>query len=293
MKRWGFWAMAALMVSGAWAGTAAAARSTAPTLAAIRAVLHNAHELGTPSEHLSLMGKPVTVSDGAGGTLTAVAAVRFPTADGYGQYVLFWHDATLVGSQNLTPLPRLGPEAVQLRIVRSGPDRITIKFARYKKTDPLYAPSLPPGYVTYAWKKGRLVASGPVPTGTGNGLAMVLGNPPTPAITWQFLPAGTLSQGVGASVAATAIPNGWILTRLEFIGGPHLLVSETPEQAMTTTRPRADGSFSMGQDGEVITFLFPDPPGRWLHQTVRFVFLYQARGVVHVVSSHPFPFPHE
>jgi hypothetical protein len=62
------------------------------TRSAILRLLKDAHEVGTWGEHLALMGRIVTVSDGHGGTLTAVPAVRSPTANGDGQPVLFWHD---------------------------------------------------------------------------------------------------------------------------------------------------------------------------------------------------------
>ncbi|MCL6594662.1 MAG: LppP/LprE family lipoprotein [Firmicutes bacterium] len=149
------------------------------TRSAILRVLRRAEEVtpGHPrgdGEHLALLGKIVSVPDGHGGTLTAVPAVRYPTADGYGQLVLFWVGRRLVGSNNLTPLPDLGPEAVSLAVVRAGPDRIVVRYARYRASDPMYRPSLPPGYVTYSWDGKRLVASGPVPRGAVDGLTMRL-----------------------------------------------------------------------------------------------------------------------
>jgi hypothetical protein len=149
------------------------------TLSAVVRVLGRAEEV-TPGHprgdgvHLRLMGRIVSVPDGHGGTLTAVPAVRYPTADGYGQLVLFWVGRRLVGSDNLTTLPDLGPEAVSLAIVRTGPDRIVVRYARYRPSDPLYRPSLPPADVAYSWNGRRLVASGPVPRGAVDGLRMRL-----------------------------------------------------------------------------------------------------------------------
>ncbi len=128
----------------------------------------------TTGEHLHLAGKVVTVPDGFGGTLTAVPAVRFPTADGYGQLVLFWHGRTLIGSDRLAGLSNLGEESSQLKIVASGRGFITVRFWRYKPTDPMYAPSLRPLDVTYRWTGKGLRASAAVPMDSGNSLGMRL-----------------------------------------------------------------------------------------------------------------------
>ncbi len=129
---------------------------------------------GPTGEHLQPFGKIVTVPDGFGGTLTAVPAVRWPTADGYGQMVLFWHDRTLIGSMRLATLPNLGEEAAQLQIVGSGTDYVTVRFWRYRPQDPMVAPSLPSEDVTYRWTGHGLAASAAVPKESGNGLAMHL-----------------------------------------------------------------------------------------------------------------------
>jgi hypothetical protein len=144
------------------------------TRGAILQVLSRAQEVGTKGERLALFGRIVTVPDGHGGTLTAALAVRFPTADGYGQLVLFWHDKAFLGSDNLTRLPNLGPEAISVDIARVATNSITLRFARYRPNDPMVAPSLPPGFVRYSVRHGRLVASGPVPKGATNGLTMEL-----------------------------------------------------------------------------------------------------------------------
>ncbi len=126
-------------------------------------------------EHLAIAGKTVSVPDGFGGTLTAVPAVRFPTADGYGQLVLFWHNETLVGSDRLAKLPSLGEESAQIKIVAWGTGYVTVRCWRYRPTDPMYAPSLTPEDVTYRWTAKGLRASAAVPMDSGNGLGMRLG----------------------------------------------------------------------------------------------------------------------
>ncbi len=130
---------------------------------------------GPTGERLEPFGAIATVPDGFGGSLTAVPVVRWPTADGYGQMVLFWHDRTFLGSMRLAKLPNLGEEATQLKIVGSGTGFVTVRFWRYRPQDPMYLPSLPSEDVTYRWTGHGLAASAPVPKESGNGLAMSLG----------------------------------------------------------------------------------------------------------------------
>lgn len=157
-------------------GSSMAAAQSSLTRSEVLSVLNSSYEMSGSSrtgEHLGLSGKIVTVSDGHGGTITAVPAVRFPTADGYGQLIVFWHNNQLIGSQSLTRLPLLGYEATMVAIYHSGPNSITLKFTRYKPSDPTCCPTLSPGYVTYHWSGKSLVASAPVPSGVGNGMRMM------------------------------------------------------------------------------------------------------------------------
>jgi|GEM_PF-3012679 len=174
---------ASLALAAGIAPIAGAASYVAPSHTAILKVLARANEIAPGAsahctshcEHLGLAGKIVVVRDGHGGWITAVPVVRWPTADGYGQYVLFWHDTTFVGAETLSKLPGLGPEAAQLGIVRGGLNRIVIKFAVYKKSDAMCCPSLPPVKVTYWWNGKAMVRSGPIPSGAvGLHLSMVL-----------------------------------------------------------------------------------------------------------------------
>jgi len=43
------------------------------------------------------IGDPVTVPDGASGTLTAIIGRRSPSGDGTGQLVFFWHNSSFLG----------------------------------------------------------------------------------------------------------------------------------------------------------------------------------------------------
>jgi len=77
----------------------------APSYTAVVHLLSSAEEfslqhgrLVPTGEHLAIDGKAAVVPAGGGTWLTAIPVVRWPTADGYGQLVLFWHNTTLVGS---------------------------------------------------------------------------------------------------------------------------------------------------------------------------------------------------
>jgi len=157
------------------------AATPAPSLARseVQRVLSAAQEFSAgqaTGEHLRIAGTIVTVPDGRGGTLTAVPTVRWPTADGYGQLVLFWHNGRLIGSDRLAKLPNLGEESSQLKIVASGTGYVTVRFWRYAPQDPMYAPSRGTADVTYRWTSAGLTASSAVPADSGNKLAMRLGN---------------------------------------------------------------------------------------------------------------------
>jgi hypothetical protein len=175
------------LAATAWPGATAVAVARAPVApshAAIAAILARAVEVAAGEradcakgcEHLHLFGRVVVVPDGHGGWLTAVPTVRWPTADGYGQLVLFWHDRTFVGSDALTALPDLGQEAVSVGVA-AGPDgSVVLRFARYRPSDPMCCPTLRPVSIAYRWDGRRLVASAPVPkTALLTGMRFVLG----------------------------------------------------------------------------------------------------------------------
>lgn len=165
---WSAW----LGVGAVPAPAASAAAPVRPSAAAIARVLAGTIEVApggsarckaSACERLHQDGRTVVVADGHGGWLTAVPAVRWPTADGYGQVVLFWHDRVFLGSETLARLPSLGTEAASLAIVRSGRDRIVVRFARYRPSDAMCCPSLRPVEIVYRWNGRALKASAPVP----------------------------------------------------------------------------------------------------------------------------------
>lgn len=176
MRRWIGAVVAAVYAGTLWVGgggsaAIAAAAYTAPSHAAVLRTTAEMDEWvvtvgggkdAPTGEHFHQDGKAVVVRDGHGGFLTAIPVVRWPTADGLGQYVLFWHDRTFLGSNMLRRLPGLGQEVVMVSIVHAGKNRITLRYAVYRKTDPATAPSLPPQEITYHWTGRRLAASAPV-----------------------------------------------------------------------------------------------------------------------------------
>jgi hypothetical protein len=106
-----------------------------------------------------------------------------------------------------------------------------------------------------------------------------------------MMPSG-IAQAPAASVGVAGLPKGWQLVDMALVGPDGLIVSNTVQQAMTATFPRSRGGFSMGVDGQVITFFFPSPAGSRAGQPVRFVFTFRtASGQVKTASSSTFTFP--
>lgn len=112
-----------------------------------------------------------------------------------------------------------------------------------------------------------------------------------PTIIYSMMPAGA-AQGPAASVGVQGLPSGWRLVSLSLVGPNGLAVSSSVENAMTGSPSPGKGAFSMGADGQIITFFFPYPAGSWAGQVVHFAFGFQApSGVPQTVSSANFTFP--
>jgi hypothetical protein len=124
--------------------------------------MHHTIEIGTRGEYFRPIGKPLTIRDGRGtGTLTAIVGGRYPTADGLGQIVFFWHNRTFIG-------PSSKYETVAVVKLRSpAPGTLVIWYAQYRPSDPTCCPSLPPLKVTYGWSGHILISNGVPPKGTG------------------------------------------------------------------------------------------------------------------------------
>ncbi|MBV9280528.1 MAG: LppP/LprE family lipoprotein, partial [Chloroflexi bacterium] len=107
------------------------------------------------------LGRPLTIRDGRGtGTLTAVVGTRYPTADGLGQVVFFWHNTIFISQS-------ADYETPAVRSLRSpAPGTFVIRYVRYRPSDPACCPTLKPLTVTYGWS-GHLLISNGAPPRTG------------------------------------------------------------------------------------------------------------------------------
>lgn len=134
----------------------------APSHAQITGRMRHTIEIGTKGEYFRPLGKPLTIKDGRGtGTLTAVVGGRYPTADALGQIVLFWHNRVFIGLS-------AHYETVAVVSLKSpAPGTFVIKYAQYKRKDPVCCPSLPPRKVTYGWSGRILISNGVPPKGNG------------------------------------------------------------------------------------------------------------------------------
>lgn len=155
----------AVLLSGAGAASArSVARPTAaaPSAAQIQARLRHTIEIGTKGEYFRPIGKPLTIRDGRGtGTLTAQVGGRFPTADGLGQIVFFWHNATFVGLSSSYETFAV----VSVKFPAAG--TFVIRYVQYRASDPTCCPTLPPRKVTYAWSGHILISNGVPPKPNG------------------------------------------------------------------------------------------------------------------------------
>jgi hypothetical protein len=134
----------------------------APSMARIRGRLRHTVEIGIKGEYFRPIGKPLTIRDGRGtGTLTAIVGGRYPTADGLGQIVFFWHNTAFIGlSSNYET-------AAVVRLRSPAPGTFVISYARYRLSDPTCCPSLPPLKVIYGWSGHILISDGAPPGGSG------------------------------------------------------------------------------------------------------------------------------
>jgi len=137
--------------------------SLGPSNPQITGRLRHTVEVGTKGEYFHRLGTPLTIKDGRGrGTLTAVIGVRYPTADALGQVVFFWHNKTF----NSMSADYETPAVVSLKSPAAG--TFVIRYARYKKTDPMCCPTLHPRAVTYGWSGHILISNGVPPKGPGH-----------------------------------------------------------------------------------------------------------------------------
>jgi LppP/LprE lipoprotein len=135
---------------------------SAPSKSQISFRLSHTIEVGSKGTHFKAVGKPKTIKDGRGtGTLTAVVGVRYPTADGFGQIVFFWHDRVFDSQSS-----RYETTAVDT-INSLAPGTFVIRYARYRKSDPMCCPTLKPLKVSYGWSGHILISNGVPPRAKG------------------------------------------------------------------------------------------------------------------------------
>jgi len=106
-----------------------------PTAQQVAGQIANTHETTDPSEGF-IGSSPVTVSDGSGRYLTAVSALRNPSADGHGGLIF---------------------------------------YADYAPGIPACCPSLPPVTITYSWSGAGFSQSRKIPAGAIVGITVFSG----------------------------------------------------------------------------------------------------------------------
>jgi hypothetical protein len=152
-----------LGTAGALARPVVEPERAAPSNAQIARRLQHTVEIGTRGEHFRRIGRPLTIQDGRGtGTLTAVVGGRYPTADGLGQVVFFWHNKTFIGLS-------ADYETIAVVSLKSpAPGTFVIRYARYRRSDPTCCPTLRPRAVTYGWSGHMLISDGGPPKGSSS-----------------------------------------------------------------------------------------------------------------------------
>lgn len=146
--------------------TVAASVSAPPSAPQITAQISRTHETTDPSEGF-IGSAPVTVSDGSGGYLTAVSALRTPSADGHGDLIFFWHNQTFLGWDT--------NEETWNAMVHADADAIVATYPDYASGNPICCPSLPPITITYGWSRTGFTQSQKIPAGAIVGIAVSSG----------------------------------------------------------------------------------------------------------------------
>lgn len=129
----------------------------------VNSVMKQTVEAKDSTESFTPGGKQVIVSDGSGGTLQAILGTRYPTADGLGQLVFFFHNGQFVGlnaNEEATAILSIKP---------AGTGVIQVTYANYAPTDAMVNPTLPPQTVTYTWNAGQMVPSSALESGVTTG----------------------------------------------------------------------------------------------------------------------------
>ncbi len=142
-----------VLLFAAMAADASAGPRPAPW-SVIRSAMHRTYELGPGADPgFGSVGRRTVVSDGRGGSLTAIVGLRRPSADGKGQLVFFFHNRRFLGwDARRTSIAIYPPRA-------AGPRRFSIRYVHYARNDALCCPSLRPVTIRYRWTGSRIVGS--------------------------------------------------------------------------------------------------------------------------------------
>lgn len=117
----------------------------------IRHWMQRTVEVDTPEIHFRAISHRAVVSDGHGGSVTAVVGVRHITADGHGQLIFFFHNQRFVGWDSRF-------ESLNTDVRAAGARRFDADYAHYSSDDALCCPSLAPVSVRYRWTGSRIQA---------------------------------------------------------------------------------------------------------------------------------------
>lgn len=148
--------------------TSTLAKPISPSIEEIGLQMSRTVEGVHATTHFTAQGEPLTIPDGEGGWLTAIQGVRYPTADGYGQLVFFWRNATFLGWDSKSE------SNVIKGISSAGPGAFSVTFEQYAESDALCCPSLPDVSITFRWDGTSLNAESPIPASVAQGPAVQL-----------------------------------------------------------------------------------------------------------------------
>ncbi|MDA8228021.1 MAG: DUF4359 domain-containing protein [Desulfitobacterium hafniense] len=136
-----------------------------PANSEVEVIMRRTVEENEPSTHFTPdPSSTKTVSDGHGQWITAVKGIRYPTADGYGNLIFFWHNTNFIEWDSAY-------ESLSSNIVDSGPGYFVVSYSQYAPGDPLASPSLQDVEITYTWNGKGFSSSGLPPQNTFGGYA--------------------------------------------------------------------------------------------------------------------------
>jgi hypothetical protein len=149
--------------------TSILATSGGPTQEDIAATMRHTTLEDGPDQYFVPFDTPITISDGFGGTLTAVIGGRANTGDGSGQLVFFWHDDAFLGWDK-------DHEALKLRLSvesANGP-AFRVSYAYLRDGEPACCPTGTVD-VVYAWDGLKIAPDQDLPPETAGAKVRIAG----------------------------------------------------------------------------------------------------------------------